>query len=264
MSAEDVCARRYFGERIMKKRKTEGFSLIEVSIAMLVAGGGMLALFGMFPVGLRQSAMGKADMYQATFADSVLTAISENIKLIDKLDDWEDKDGNNEKSIEKFWEYAVGNKGGIKTGLNGKLRTIDEMHSELGGKNGLYDAIFKTDKDDASPVDNKAIMYIYDDDAASASSAKVKILPQYMIRILRIPVKGVHTTSSDGTGTWPGFVNPNPKNNPMYGGEYMDDSTDMPFPCKYVVTLVASDQSRPSLFVENATYQIECYFTRRP
>ena len=87
----------------------KGFSLIEVNMAILIAAGGLLALFTLFPVGLRQSEMSSEDLYQATYAASVLQMLSGNIATIYSQDDWND--------VETFW--AIASEG---TGLPKKLK----------------------------------------------------------------------------------------------------------------------------------------------
>ena len=66
----------------------KGFSLIEVNMAILIAAGGLLALFTLFPVGLRQSEMSSEDLYQATYASSIFQMLSGNIATISNIDDW--------------------------------------------------------------------------------------------------------------------------------------------------------------------------------
>ena len=80
-----------------------GFSLIEVNMAILIAAGGLMSLFSLLPGGLRHSVMSQEDLYQSTFASSLLDTISANVKKIDDVGDW-----NNAKT---FWEYAVGKQG---------------------------------------------------------------------------------------------------------------------------------------------------------
>jgi type II secretory pathway pseudopilin PulG len=70
----------------------KGFSLIEVNMAILIAAGGLLALFTLFPVGLRQSEMSSEDLYQATYASSIFQMLSGNIATISNIDDWNNPD----------------------------------------------------------------------------------------------------------------------------------------------------------------------------
>ncbi len=65
-----------------------GFSLIEVTLALLVVGVGVLALLGLFPVGLRESSLATADTSQSIFANGVLSAIHANAGEITTSVDW--------------------------------------------------------------------------------------------------------------------------------------------------------------------------------
>lgn len=59
----------------MKKNKKSGFSLIEVNMAVLVVGMGILVLFGLFPAGLREGENGIVDTHCALFAETVLEGL---------------------------------------------------------------------------------------------------------------------------------------------------------------------------------------------
>ena len=60
------------------RHRRSGFSLIEVTLALLVVGVGLVALLGLFPVGLRESGLATADTSQSIFANGVLNAIHAN------------------------------------------------------------------------------------------------------------------------------------------------------------------------------------------
>lgn len=70
------------------RRARDGFSLMEVNIALLVVGIGLVSLLGLFPVGLRESAMATADTVQATVAEHVLSQIRANAMLLTNWSDW--------------------------------------------------------------------------------------------------------------------------------------------------------------------------------
>jgi type II secretory pathway component PulJ len=80
-------------------RRRAGFSLVEVTLALLVAAGGLLTIFGVFPVALRQSQMSRSDMGETAFADTVLQTLGGNIRAIDDISVWNDP--------VKFWAAAV-------------------------------------------------------------------------------------------------------------------------------------------------------------
>ncbi len=54
--------------------KRRGFSLIEVNMAILLLAGGLLALLGLFPLGLRESLASRNEMRLAAFAERLLGA----------------------------------------------------------------------------------------------------------------------------------------------------------------------------------------------
>jgi len=69
-------------------RRHSGFSLIEVTLALLVVGVGLVALLGLFPVGLRESGLATADTTQSIFANGVLNAIHANAGEITTWANW--------------------------------------------------------------------------------------------------------------------------------------------------------------------------------
>jgi prepilin-type N-terminal cleavage/methylation domain-containing protein len=72
------------------RRHRRGFSLIEVTLALLVVGVGLVALLGLFPVGLRESGLATADTTQSIFANGILNAIHANAGEITDPASWMD------------------------------------------------------------------------------------------------------------------------------------------------------------------------------
>ena len=72
----------------MKKNKENGFSLIEVNMAVLVVGLGILVLFGLFPSGLREGENGIVDTHCALFAETVLEGLRAEVHNNPDLLDW--------------------------------------------------------------------------------------------------------------------------------------------------------------------------------
>ena len=70
------------------RRRRSGFSLIEVTLALLVVGVGLVALLGLFPIGMRESGLATADTSQSIFANGVLNAIHANASEITNSVDW--------------------------------------------------------------------------------------------------------------------------------------------------------------------------------
>ena len=67
---------------------SHGFSLIEVNLAILLVAVGLLALFSLFPLGLKESERGLADTQEAMFADTVLSGLEGNAIGMTNWDDW--------------------------------------------------------------------------------------------------------------------------------------------------------------------------------
>src|ERR1035437_8491090 len=72
------------------RRKRSGFTLIEVSLAVLVLGLGLMAAFGLFPAGVRQNEESIADTRAALFADYVLNGMQANAATITDWSQWRD------------------------------------------------------------------------------------------------------------------------------------------------------------------------------
>ena len=74
----------------MLNRSQSGFSLVEVCLALLVVGLGLLAIFGLFPGGLRSSEGAAGDTTASLFAENVLCGIEANASVITSWDEWRD------------------------------------------------------------------------------------------------------------------------------------------------------------------------------
>jgi prepilin-type N-terminal cleavage/methylation domain-containing protein len=66
-------------------RRRQGFSLVEVCLALLVVGMGLTAVLGLFPSGLRSSEESTGDTRAGLFADYVFGRIAANA---DGITDW--------------------------------------------------------------------------------------------------------------------------------------------------------------------------------
>lgn len=65
-----------------------GFTLVEVSLAVLVLGLGILTVFSLFPSGLRSAEEGAADTHCALFSDAILSGIHANAASVTNWHDW--------------------------------------------------------------------------------------------------------------------------------------------------------------------------------
>lgn len=65
-----------------------GFSLIEVTLSILLIGIGLLSLFSLFPMALQESELAITDTQEAMFADHVLNGIEGNAMAITNWTEW--------------------------------------------------------------------------------------------------------------------------------------------------------------------------------
>ncbi len=65
-----------------------GFTLMEINLALLIMAVGLLGIFSLFPVGLRQSNASTADTAQAAFATMVFNAMRANAQIVTNWNDW--------------------------------------------------------------------------------------------------------------------------------------------------------------------------------
>ena len=70
--------------------RSAGFSLIEVCMAILVIGLGLLAVFSLFPSGLRMAEEGAADTHCGLFAETVMKGLQGNAAGITNWATWSD------------------------------------------------------------------------------------------------------------------------------------------------------------------------------
>lgn len=96
-------------------REKSGFSLMEVNLAILLLALGLLAIFALFPAGLRESELGIADTQEAMFADTILSIMEGNAMTITNWTIWADMDGGSgdiptkgfRKEVKKGLPYGV-------------------------------------------------------------------------------------------------------------------------------------------------------------
>ena len=87
------------------KNKSSGFTLVEISMVMLLFASAVGGLLSFFPVGLRMEASAISDSAQTMFALDVLARVEANAAEIKDWDDWDD----NKRFISKaFNDIKVG------------------------------------------------------------------------------------------------------------------------------------------------------------
>jgi prepilin-type N-terminal cleavage/methylation domain-containing protein len=69
--------------------RRQGFTLVEVSLAVLVVGLGLLSVFSLFPAGLRSAEDDTADTRSGLFAETVMNGLRGNAAAIATWTDWE-------------------------------------------------------------------------------------------------------------------------------------------------------------------------------
>ena len=89
-------------KKLLQRR---GFSLIEVCIALLVAGVGYLALLQILPHGLRQSTQATEASAQSIFAQTVFSAMRAGAAELDTWSDWEDNWSNANSKFSRTVDY---------------------------------------------------------------------------------------------------------------------------------------------------------------
>ena len=88
-----------------------GFSLIEVCLAMIIVGSGILLLFGLFPAGLREAEYSVGDTHIGFFVDYVLSGLHANADNITEWDDWD--------NMSDFRSLVIGS---LADPVNGEIR----------------------------------------------------------------------------------------------------------------------------------------------
>lgn len=157
---------------------TKGFSLIEVNLAILIAIGGLLSMYTLFPVGMRQNEMSSEDLYQATFASSVFQMISGNVATISNVDEWNDP--------KKFWKKASKD-----TGLETDLLTYSSAFQKF--SSGIKDK-YLDQRYDGHFDESDYVWYVTSKGSISSSGSenveqggesKPAVPSQYLLRIFK-------------------------------------------------------------------------------
>lgn len=73
--------------RVPRKRSS-GFSLIEVNMAILIIAIGMLSLMSLFPLGLREGNLAQGDMVQTAAADFILNRVHAEAQTVTDYAEW--------------------------------------------------------------------------------------------------------------------------------------------------------------------------------
>lgn len=211
-----------------------GFSLVEVALALVIAAGGLLAIFGVFPVALRQSAMSTADTVEAAFGTSALESLAGNIARIDDIAVWNDPT--------EFWKKAV-----EETGLETTLHPASELnrsykssHREQEGQSGTTSGSFspatvevaKSSSDNVWYAGREEVATKARNEARGREKSKLILPPQYLIRLKRFQPK--------------------------------EPAEGLSRPNVYRISIVSSNLGKPQIYIREPLYSRDFYFMPRP
>ena len=246
--------------RFAADRRRSGFSLIEVALALVVAAGGMLAIFGVFPVSLRQSSNARSDMGEMTFATTVLETIAGNVQTIDRIDVWNDP--------KQFWNVAVGSTGLPRFGESGKFVTSAQMKSDydsaLSGQitdpfSPATTYVAKTWKPqtqfETTDSDGENIWYFGEENESTPSSSntdKIAKPAQYLIRLAAVRRAARRVNGNAGSDIEAPASDSRHPGLPVYA------------PNVYVVSIVSSNRGYPDVYIREPLYSQEYTFIHRP
>jgi len=246
-----------FRRRIPGTSARGGFSLVEVALALTVAAGGMIAVFGLFPAGLRQGANSNRDLVGSSFAGATLAAIAGNVSSIDDIATWNDP--------KAWWERAIAN-----TGLPDWNKRKDPMAFKSG--TSIFPPNYSKDKlEEAKRVPSDTMLFFADDDGKrDVDASGIALPPHYIIRLVRVRRKPRPLDWRSVRG----YFNAVERYGNAYGKTASETtvanmlsgkgSTVLREPDRYIVSVVSSDQKGYSIFVNEPVYSQEFHFLHRP
>ncbi len=209
-----------------------GFSLIEVALAIMVAAGGLVSAFTLFPVSLRQSAESRSDLIESTFAATVLETIAGNVRQIDDVATWNDPDewwktavGSSFESTPSVYatpkEFQDGFDGGSQSVKGFSLPTTQVAEFYGSKKNPLHEIRYYGRERTSPP--------------GKAGRDKIQEPAQWLLRlnVLGRPVEG-------------------------------DAPGDAMIPKRYLVTIVSTPVPKPEMYTHHSSFSQEYFFVHRP
>ncbi|MBR1836868.1 MAG: hypothetical protein IJ783_06230 [Kiritimatiellae bacterium] len=245
-------------------RRRAAFSLIEVCLALVVVGGGLVAVFSLFPIGLRQGAQSRGDLSQASFASALLETISARARQIDDLATWED--------AEKWWSAVVkdtnlaGNSYRLQKGKSFSSNSSYSLRAREAagaGSNGSDDVNYN------GASGNNVFWYVCreEDKPDFSSAARNFVLPpQFLVRVVKIErkaraFKNIDWNEDEDNGE--SYIKSG-KINVDLDEPLKDGNTDIWLPSRYVVSVVSSDKGYPAPYVNGPVFSQEYAFVHRP
>jgi len=162
------------------KQGVRGFSLIEVNLAILIAALGLLMLFQLFPIGLRQSVQSESDLKQTTFANALFEEINANIRgnitlggvnqILDDVLNWND--------VHEFWKCATEG-----LGFPRNLTTLENFGQLAGIKSTNL-------RDDLQIRANNSLYFAVREERTETNTQRMQIPPQVLIRVREVSNNG--------------------------------------------------------------------------
>ena len=243
------------------RRSRAGFSLIEVSLALVVAAGGLLAIFGLFPVSLRQSKMSERDMAENAFGTTLLETIAGNVRMIDDVATWNDPD--------EFLKVALAGTGvrEASTVITGKKMNQNYQRSLSGASAAELDFSPDTvdvgkDYDSKHQPPDERIWYVGREEFEGRipDDEKLVLPPQFLIRFLAVRREArarTGTSSSD-------VLSQSETDGSFSTSESGKGWNQVWLPNVYVFSVVSTDGGFPETYIREPLYSQEFTFLHRP
>ena len=216
----------------MRTKQNGGFSLIEVNLAILIAALGLLMLFQLFPIGLRQSVQSESDLKQTAFANALFEEINANIRgnIVDRMNTQIFDDVKIWNNPNLFWKHAVEG-----MGLPAELQSL-QTFGQIEGSAKVKSDNLKRDLNQrgigAAP--NPNLFFAVREDAVPHDGARIHVPPQAVIR-LRVVQNNAPAYGQPGRG-----------------------------PNSYLVSVASTDAPYPAFVHNRQVYSREFYYQRRP
>ncbi len=250
--------------RTPKRRARAGFSLIEVSLALVVAAGGLLSIFALFPVSLRQSKMAERDMSENAFATTLLETMAGNARMIDDVAVWNNPDA--------FLRAALGNTGLLNSATKLRGKKLHQDFEKVWNKSETRGDELSLSPDTVSvaagyeePDDGECIWYVGREDFETddpSSDDKLVLPPQFLIRFAVIRREARARTGTSGAETiWQNDDGSFRVSNSSPSGRSWKKVW---LPNVYVVSVVSTDGGFPESYVREPLYSQEFIFLHRP
>ena len=257
-------------------RLRAGFSLMEVAFALFIAAAGLLAVFAVFPVSLRQSQISRSDLAESSFASALLQTFAGNIRMIDDLSVWNDP--------RSFWKAAASG-----TGLP---ETITDRDNGSKAVHALHERALEQDFTGRAPESGKAgqslspmMTYVasgYDNGAnddenvwfVATERTETPTPPgigagmvrpaQYLIRLACVRrtarrATGVRNRNGRAVPTDNVYAEPIGK---WKGASKQERAAVLPN--IYIISVVSTDRGFPDVFIREPVFSQEFTFVHRP